>query len=86
MKLEITIPDYDKSHGLKLNWEDGFTISSYKTDTEIIIKANREGLLSLANHLLNLSQHKVPIGAHIHLDDINSLEDGSVDVIFEKMI
>lgn len=51
----------------------------------VIISANREGLLSLANHLLNLAQAEVPCGTHIHLDEYNSLEDGSLDLIVEKI-
>jgi len=54
-----------------------------KNNTAIII-ANKEGLLSLANHLVNLAQDAIPKGSHIHFDDSNSLEDGSVELIIEK--
>ena len=51
-----------------------------------VISANREGLISLANHLLNLAQTDVPCGTHIHLDGRNnSLEDGSQSIIIEKI-
>lgn len=36
--------------------------------------ANREGLLSLANHLFNLVQDDVPCATHIHLDECNALK------------
>lgn len=52
---------------------------------EVVISANREGLISLANHLLNLAQTDVPCGTHIHLDENNSLEDGSQSIIIEKI-
>ncbi|MGX8704644.1 MAG: Imm32 family immunity protein [bacterium] len=46
------------------------------------MSANREGLLSLANQLSALAE-EAP-GSHIHFDQYNSLEDGSVELIIEK--
>lgn len=60
--------------------DDGYKLVS----KEVLISANNEGLLSLANHLLTLAQKEVPIGSHIHLDEYNSLEEGSIDLIIEK--
>ena len=48
------------------------------------IIANKEGLTSLANHLLNLAQDNVPRGYHLHFDESNSLKDGSSELIIEK--
>ncbi|WP_442945884.1 Imm32 family immunity protein [Ohtaekwangia sp.] len=31
--------------------------------------ANREGIISLANHLLNLAQADVPSGYHLHFNE-----------------
>ncbi len=39
----------------------------------------------MVNHLLNLAQVDVPCGTHIHLDEYNALEDGSIDLIIEKI-
>ena len=85
MDMEIVVPEYNVNTGLRLCWSDGYSIKISKNDNEVIISANREGLLSLANHLLNLAQKDVPCGAHIHLDEYNSLEDGSLDLIVEKI-
>lgn len=38
-----------------------------------------------ARHLLTLAQDSVPSGTHIHFDDLNSLEDGSIGLIIEKL-
>ena len=54
-------------------------------DNEILISANKAGLVSLANHLLALAQDDVKIGTHIHFDDLNSLEENSVGLIIEKV-
>lgn len=82
--MEINVPKYDRNTGLRLCWSDGYSIKISMNDNEIIISANREGLLSLTNHLLNLAQTDVPCGTHIHLDEYNSLEEGSLDLIVEK--
>ncbi|MBQ1343066.1 MAG: hypothetical protein IIY40_02765 [Firmicutes bacterium] len=67
---------------MDLLWEDGFRIRVKIYKNEATISANREGLLSLANQLSALAE-EAP-GSHIHLDQYNSLEDGSVELIIEK--
>ena len=66
-----------------LNWIDGFEISVRIENGATVISANREGLLSLANHLKSLAEE--PLGTHIHLDAYNSLEEGSSELIFETI-
>jgi len=83
--MEINVPKYKRNTGLKLCWHPGFSIKVSSDNNEVTISANQEGLLSLANHLLNLAQTDVPCGTHIHLDIVNSLEDGSLDLIIEKI-
>ncbi len=82
---EKKLPKYSSSDGLRLDWVNGFEIKSNVSEDGMVIKANKEGLLSLANHLANLAQSDVPIGTHIHLDSLNSLEDGSDNIIIEKI-
>lgn len=84
MKQEIEIVQYDANKGIQFNWEENFEIEVKNEDGEVIISANSEGLLSLAKHLLTLAQNEVPIGTHIHLDEYNSLEEGSIGLTFEK--
>ena len=62
--------------------EEGFTISVDTVENTVVIRANREGLLSLANHLVSLAE-EVP-GSHIHLDEYNALEENSAELIIEK--
>lgn len=84
MKVEIELEDYSKEEGIKLKWERGFNIKIERKGDEVLILANKAGLISLANHLLTLSQDEILEGAHIHLDENNSLEQSSLDVIIEK--
>ena len=67
---------------MDLHWEEGFTISVGTDSNTVVIRANREGLLSLANHMTALAE-ETP-GSHIHLDEYNALEEGSVELIIEK--
>lgn len=85
MEVNIKVPEYSSVNGLRLEWEDNFEISSSVENNTVTITANQEGLISLAKHLLTLAQVEVPTGSHIHLDDINSLETNSVELIFEKI-
>lgn len=66
-----------------MDWVDGFTINTRIDADTMTISANREGLLSLANFLIELAE-EAP-GSHIHLDADNSLEEGSMELIVERI-
>ena len=66
---------------MELKWDDGFAIAATVNGDEVTISANREGLRSLARHLAALADE--PPGAHIHLDEHNSLDNGSSELIIE---
>ena len=63
-------------------WETGFVIEVNIDSGAAVLRANREGLLSLARHLAALAE-ETP-GSHIHLDAYNALEEGSAELIIEK--
>ena len=64
-------------------WVNGYEIRVTRTETETMIAANREGLLSLSNILTALANE--PLGSHLHLDENNALEDGSSPLILENI-
>ena len=68
---------------MKIEWVEGFKISAGYDHDEIVISANREGLLSLAEQLKALAEENP--GSHIHYDECNSLEEGSRSLIIERM-
>ena len=68
---------------MEFRWIDGFEIKVQEKDGEVVISANREGLLSLANQLITLAQQEGR--EHFHLDEHNSLEAGSAELIIEKI-
>lgn len=85
MEIKINIPDYDKNNGFVSNWEDGFEIKVESKNNCVEIIANAEGLISLATQFLNLAQEFFPPGYHLHYDSYNSLEDGSTELIIQKI-
>ncbi len=69
---------------MKIEWKEGFEIRVSIDGNAVYISANREGLLSLANHLTTLAE-SIP-GNHIHYDECNSLEEGSVEMVISYNI
>ena len=68
---------------VEFKWVDGFEINVAVEGGAVLISANKEGLLSLANHMIALAQ--ADSRNHIHLDEYNSLEDHSVGLIIERI-
>ena len=60
MQMIIDVPEYCAERGITLNWKNGFEIFLNVKNDAVHLKANSEGLISLANHLLNLAQDKAP--------------------------
>ena len=69
---------------MEFKWVDGFKISVRIQCGQVVVSANREGLVSLANHLKALAEEEP--GGHFHLDEYNSLEDSSAELIVEKKV
>ena len=68
---------------MKVEGVDGFEIKAVVENGEIVISANKEGLLSLAKHLTVLADG-VP-GNHVQYNEYNSLEEGSAEMIIERI-
>ena len=68
---------------MKIEWTDGFEIRVSVDGDEVLISANREGLLSLSEQFSALAE-EAP-GYHIHYDGQNSLEEGSAALIVERI-
>ncbi len=69
---------------MEIEWTEGSEIRvKIRDNNEVTVSANREGLLSLARQLLTLADGEP--GDHIHYDESNSLEEGSSEMIIEKV-
>lgn len=65
-------------------WEADARIEVRGLGAEVVIEANAAGLRTLAGHLLLLAAEGVPDGSHLHLEDSNGLEDGSLGLVLER--
>ena len=68
---------------VRIRWVDGFEIRVTVDSGAAVISANREGLLSLAEQLAALADGQP--GDHIHYDELTSLEEGSAELIIERI-
>ncbi|MDQ5825125.1 MAG: hypothetical protein M3441_13100 [Chloroflexota bacterium] len=85
MKLEIEVPDYSVEQGVMRTWDEGSRIAVVSYGTEVLIRANSAGLITLARHCLILAQHSVPEGFHFQYEvSSDHLETGSVDLVIER--
>ena len=82
MKIEVNIEPYDD--GISINYVDGAKIDCCKIGDSTVVKANKEGLTLLANMCLTLAQDEAPNGSHVHLDEFNFLQKGSLELIISK--
>ena len=69
---------------MEIKWEEGFKIAVRNENGATVISANAAGLKSLGKIFLDLAEGKA--GDHVHLDDGNSLEEGSGEVVVEKVL
>ncbi len=76
MKVEVEVVEYTPEGGLTTRWDDGFEIEVH-ADLAVVVRANPEGLRTLARDLLTLAAEPVPAGTHLHYDLGNSLAEGS---------
>ena len=81
--MNIFVPTYSEN-GMAFVWEDGFSIKCSIDNDAVKIEANKEGLISLARHLLELAQEDVPEFEHMHFDEYNSLNCNSTELIIIK--
>ena len=69
---------------MNIEWVGDYRIKvEVDIDNAVVISANRDGLLSLARQLTTLAEES--IGSHIHYGDYNSLEDGFIEMIIQKL-
>ena len=68
---------------MRIEWELNASIKVGVQGGETTLSANQEGLLSLARIFADLAEE--PPGSHLHLDAYNSLEEGSAELIVEKI-
>ena len=84
-KVTIEVPGYSRERGRRMEWDSDTEIKTRLEGGGMVLIANERGLVSLARLFLTLANSEIPSGNHWHLDDLNCFEDGSVELIVEKM-
>ena len=85
MKILLNLPDYDED-GIDVIWEDNsrYTIGIY--DNDVILTANKSGLISLAKQMLYMAHNNLPTGSHVHYDGFFAQKgEGEYELIIEKI-
>lgn len=80
--MNLNLPDFD-GNAIDVIWEKGANAELRCEDDQILIRANREGLLSLAKQMIYLAVNDVAVGGHIHYDS-NFLGDVPFELVIEK--
>ena len=65
MTITLDIPEYDEL-ALDVIWSNNAEYNLAIFDDEIVLKANKEGLLSLAKQMLYFAYNNVPDDSHVH--------------------
>jgi hypothetical protein len=85
--ISVEVFPYDTVLGVGTWWDDGAVVKAEVSDVPeriVIISGNREGLQSLARHLLTLAQSNMPDGCHLDFDTYSGwLDDGSAAIRIE---
>ena len=84
MEFTLEVPDYDKYQGIVISLVGDHEIEVVFKNGEVGIRANKDGLISLATQMLTLAQDTVPSGHHIHLGSNSGLEENSLGLIIGK--
>ena len=85
-KVEIEVPYLESGNAILTSWEDNYRLKTSFSFGEFSLRGNREGLITLARHLLTLALNDVGLGAHIHYADyLDSLEEGDVPFVIAKL-
>lgn len=83
MKLEIEIPDYD-GNAMDVIWEANANYAVKIFENDVIIKANAQGLISLAKQMMYMVYNNLPSGSHVHYDDFFTKLKNKYDLVIEK--
>lgn len=84
MKITVDIPDYD-GNGIDVIWDDGSKYSTSVSDNDVVISANKAGLISLAKQMLYMAYSDLPMGAHVHYNSFfTKMANEKYELIVEK--
>ena len=69
---------------MDIKWEDNSEISvRVEEDGAVVLSGNKAGLLTLSRMMADLAECEA--GEHVHLDEENGLEEGSGEIIADRL-
>lgn len=84
MRITVNLPDYD-GNGLDVIWEDESNYILDVNEHDIIISANKHGLISLAKQMLYMAYNDLPTGSHVHYDEFfTKMPTSNYELIIQK--
>ncbi|MBQ7433385.1 MAG: hypothetical protein IJ562_04275 [Prevotella sp.] len=84
LKVTVEVPEYQLGKAITIDRSSDSKIVVAIVDDEMVIAANRNGLVDLARYFLFLAQKTVPNGECIRITDKNGLLKGSIDLKIRK--
>lgn len=86
MKIIVDIPNYD-GNGLDIIWETGSKYAISVEGKNVVISANKSGLVSLAKQMLYMAYSNLPTGSHVHYDSFfTNINDEDLELVIEKEV
>ncbi len=84
MRIMVDIPDYD-GNGLDVIWETNSKYVIRVQNNDVVISANKSGLISLAKQMLYMAHNNLPTGSHVHYDSFfTKMNNECFELIIEK--
>lgn len=85
MEFRYSPRQYTPTAGVALDYHGCPKIKVTLGHNDVILWANKDGLVTLAMHMLALAQPDVPFGCHNHYDRGVVLEDDSENLIITQL-
>lgn len=83
MNINLIIPNYD-GNALDVIWGENAHYSIHTYENQVVLSANKDGLISLAKQMLYMAYNDLPYGSHVHFDSFfTKSENNANDLIIE---
>ncbi len=84
MRITVDIPDHD-GNDIDVVWDRNGKYSVEINSNQIVLRGNKEALISFAKQMLYLASDDIQQGAHVHFNSFfTGNYDGENELIIEK--
>lgn len=82
MKITLDIPEYD-GNALDVIWENRAKYDLMTFGNEVVLKANKEALISFAKQMLYFAHNDMHQGSHVHYGSFFTGNEQDKELIIE---